>query len=295
MTSQARSYDDGRRHRRSQSSRRVQHATRIAAINIIVAVGGLLIAFPFFYLIVSSFKRENQIYQIPLSLIPTPPTLAEYRQLFTLYSFPRWFLNSAIVGVGATASALLVCSLAGFALAKYDFPGKRVIFVMILATLTLPFQVLLVPLFKEMVAFHWIDTYLALILPFTANAFGVFLLRQFMLGVPTSLLEAARLDGASELTLYWRIALPLIRPGLAVMAILFFTASWNDFLWPLIASTSDDMYLLSVGIATMSSSYHVEYGTIMAASVLATLPVAIIFLFLQQQFIAGLTAGALKG
>jgi ABC-type glycerol-3-phosphate transport system permease component len=264
-------------------------------VNVLIVIGGVLIAFPYFYMIVSSLKPEDQIYQIPLSLIPHPPTLADYQQLFSLYPYVRWFANSALVAVGTTVGALLVCSLSGFALAKYDFKGKKIIFVVIIATLTLPFQVLLVPLFKEMTAFHWINTYFALIVPFLANAFGVFLLRQFMLSVPTSLLEAARIDGASEFTLYWRIALPLIQPGLAVVAILFFTNSWNDFLWPLIATSSNTMFLLSVGLATMNGPYHVGYGTIMAGSVIATLPIAAIFLFMQRQFIAGLTAGALKG
>jgi len=266
-----------------------------ATINILIAIGGLIIAFPYFYMIISSLKRQDQIYQIPLSMIPHPATLFSYRQLFSEFSFPRWFANSAIVAVGTTLGALLICSLGGFALAKYEFRGKRIIFILMIATLTLPFQVLLVPLFKEMVAFGWINTYLALIVPFVGNAFGVFLLRQYMLAVPSALLEAARIDGASEWTLYWRIALPLVRPGLAVVAILFFTNSWNDFLWPLVASSSDDMYLLNIGIATMSGAYHIEYGTIMAASVLATLPIAAVFLFMQRQFIAGLAAGALKG
>jgi len=266
-----------------------------ATINILIAIGGLIIAFPYFYMIISSLKRQDQIYQIPLSMIPHPATLFSYRQLFNEFSFPRWFANSAIVAIGTTLGALLICSLGGFALAKYEFRGKQIIFILMIATLTLPFQVLLVPLFKEMVAFGWINTYLALIVPFVGNAFGVFLLRQYMLAVPSALLEAARIDGASEWTLYWRIALPLVRPGLAVVAILFFTNSWNDFLWPLVASSSDDMYLLNIGIATMSGAYHIEYGTIMAASVLATLPIAAVFLFMQRQFIAGLAAGALKG
>ena len=266
-----------------------------ATINLLIAIGGLIIAFPYIYMIISSLKRQDQIYQIPLSLIPHPATLFSYRQLFNEFSFPRWFINSAVVATGTTLGALLICSLGGFALAKYEFRGKRIIFLLMIATLTPPFQVLLVPLFKEMVAFGWINTYLALIVPFVGNAFGVFLLRQYMLAVPAALLEAARIDGASEWTLYWRIALPLVRPGLAVVAILFFTNSWNDFLWPLVASSSDDMYLLNIGIATMSGAYHIEYGTIMAASVLATLPIAAVFLFMQRQFIAGLAAGALKG
>ncbi len=257
-----------------------------ATINLLIAIGGLIIAFPYIYMIISSLKRQDQIYQIPLSLIPHPATLFSYRQLFNEFSFPRWFINSAVVATGTTLGALLICSLGGFALAKYEFRGKRIIFLLMIATL---------PLFKEMVAFGWINTYLALIVPFVGNAFGVFLLRQYMLAVPAALLEAARIDGASEWTLYWRIALPLVRPGLAVVAILFFTNSWNDFLWPLVASSSDDMYLLNIGIATMSGAYHIEYGTIMAASVLATLPIAAVFLFMQRQFIAGLAAGALKG
>jgi ABC-type glycerol-3-phosphate transport system permease component len=274
---------------------RMTRAITATTVNLLIGISGLAIAFPYFYMVISSLKRQDQIYQIPISLIPNPATLADYQQLFSNYPFPRWFLNSAIVAVGSTAATLIVCSLAGFALAKYQFRGQKTIFILMIATLTLPFQILLVPLFKEMAAFAWLNTYWALIVPFAGSAFGVFLMRQFMLSVPTALLEAGRIDGASEFTLYWRVALPLVRTGLAMLALLSFITSWNDFLWPLVATSSDDMYLLNIGIATMSSAYKIEYGSIMAASVLTTLPIAVIFLTLQRQFIAGLTAGALKG
>ena len=274
---------------------RTTRAIPTTIVNLLIGIGGLAIAFPYFYMVISSLKHQDQIYQIPISLIPNPATLADYRQLFSNFPFPRWFLNSAIVAVGSTAATLIVCSLAGFALAKYQFRGHKTIFILMIATLTLPFQILLVPLFKEMAAFAWLNTYWALIVPFAGSAFGVFLMRQFMLSVPTALLEAGRIDGASEFTLYWRVALPLVRTGLAMLALLSFITSWNDFLWPLVATSSDDMYLLNIGIATMSSAYKIEYGSIMAASVLTTLPIAVIFLTLQRQFIAGLTAGALKG
>jgi ABC-type glycerol-3-phosphate transport system permease component len=274
---------------------RTTRAIPTTIVNLLIGIGGLAVAFPYFYMVISSLKRQDQIYQIPISLIPNPATLADYQQLFSNFPFPRWFLNSAIVAVGSTAATLIVCSLAGFALAKYEFRGRKTIFILMIATLTLPFQILLVPLFKEMSAFAWLNTYWALIVPFAGSAFGVFLMRQFMLSVPTALLEAGRIDGASEFTLYWRVALPLVRTGLAMLALLSFITSWNDFLWPLVATSSDDMYLLNIGIATMSSAYKIEYGSIMAASVLTTLPIAVIFLTLQRQFIAGLTAGALKG
>jgi ABC-type glycerol-3-phosphate transport system permease component len=274
---------------------RTPRAIPATIVNLLIGIGGLAVAFPYFYMVISSLKRQDQIYQIPISLIPNPATLADYQQLFSNFPFPRWFLNSAIVAVGSTAATLIVCSLAGFALAKYEFRGRKTIFILMIATLTLPFQILLVPLFKEMSAFAWLNTYWALIVPFAGSAFGVFLMRQFMLSVPTALLEAGRIDGASEFTLYWRVALPLVRTGLAMLALLSFITSWNDFLWPLVATSSDDMYLLNIGIATMSSAYKIEYGSIMAASVLTTLPIAVIFLTLQRQFIAGLTAGALKG
>ena len=274
---------------------RTTRAIPMTIVNLLIGIGGLAVAFPYFYMVISSLKRQDQIYQIPISLIPNPATLADYQQLFSNFPFPRWFLNSAIVAVGSTVATLIVCSLAGFALAKYQFRGQKTIFILMIATLTLPFQILLVPLFKEMSAFAWLNTYWALIVPFAGSAFGVFLMRQFMLSVPTALLEAGRIDGASEFTLYWRVALPLVRTGLAMLALLSFITSWNDFLWPLVATSSDDMYLLNIGIATMSSAYKIEYGSIIAASVLTTLPIAVIFLTLQRQFIAGLTAGALKG
>ena len=185
--------------------------------------------------------------------------------------------------------------MAGYAFAKFEFRFKRALFVLVLATLTLPIYVILVPLFGMMTRFEWADTYWALILPFTAQAIGIFLARQQLLAIPNELLEAARIDGASEWNIFTRIIVPLAQPIIAVMGILFFTASWNDYIWPLIVVTSDDKFTVSLGLPSLIGPYRQEYGAVMAGSFLGTLPIVLIFLIFQRRFIEGIMAGALKG
>jgi len=185
--------------------------------------------------------------------------------------------------------------MAGYAFAKFEFPGKRLLFFLVIGTLTLPLYVILVPLFGIVVDRGWTDSYLALILPFTAKAIGVFLARQQLLAIPNELLEAARIDGAGEWAIFTRIILPLAQPAIAVMGIIFFTSSWNDYLWPLIVILSDERFTVSLGLATLIGPYSQEYGAVMAGSFMGTLPIVLIFLIFQRRFIEGIMAGALKG
>jgi ABC-type glycerol-3-phosphate transport system permease component len=185
--------------------------------------------------------------------------------------------------------------MAGYAFAKFDFRFKNALFLLLLATLTLPIYVLIVPLYDMMVAFGWTDTYIALILPVAAQAIGVFLTRQYLLSIPDEILDSARVDGANEWSVFWRIVVPLSWPVIAVMAILFFTASWNDYIWPLVVLTEDRLFTVSLGLPTLVSPYGQEYGAVMAGSFLSTLPIMILFLIMQRRFIEGITRGALKG
>ena len=263
--------------------------------NAILLLGVALTIAPFLYMISASFKPGNEIYSIPFRFFPESLYRGNYDILLEETNFLRWFGNSVFVGVARTLIAIALSLSAGYAFAKFEFRFKRLLFLLVLATLTLPLYVILIPLYSMMTDFGWIDSYWALILPFTAQAIGVFLARQQLLGIPNELLEAARIDGANEWTIFTRIVVPLAQPVIAVMGILFFTASWNDFLWPLIIVTSDDRFTVSLGLPTLIGPYSQEYGAVMAGSFLGTLPIVIIFLIFQRRFIEGIMAGALKG
>ncbi len=259
----------------------------------------LLIVFimvmPYVYMISASFKPGAELFTIPFRLFPESLYLGNYELLFGRTNFMRWFFNSVFIGVSRMALAIAISLMAGYAFAKYDFRGKNVLFFIIIASLMLPIYVLLVPLYSMMITLGWINSYLALIVPLAAQAIGVFLSRQYLLSIPDDLLEAARIDGAGEWGIFWRIIVPMAQPAIAVMGILFFTASWNDFIWPLIVLSKMELYTLPLGIATMFGPYEIQYGTIMAGSFLSTVPIVVVFLAMQEQFESGLMVGALKG
>ncbi|HEU5013350.1 MAG TPA: carbohydrate ABC transporter permease [Roseiflexaceae bacterium] len=254
----------------------------------------LVTVIPYLYMAVSAFKHNGEIFGYPITFWPQDPTFENIQALVTQFPFGRWFVNTAIVAILGTLLSVLLSSLAGFAFAKYEFRFRNVLFTLMLATILIPFQVLLVPQFQIMKWFNWFNTYQALIVPGAVGAFGIFLMRQYSLGVPDELLDAARIDGASEFGIWWRVVLPLVRPGLAVLAILSFTARWNDFFWPLIVTTEPSMFVINLGIASLVGPYDYQYGILLSGALLASLPIIIIFLFLQRQFIDSLTSGALK-
>jgi len=217
-----------------------------------------------------------------------------YRRLLTEIPFGRFLVNSAFVATAQTLLTLFFCSLGGYAFAKYVFVGRGPMFAIVLGSMMIPFHVLLVPLFAEMSAFNWFDTFRALIIPFSAGAFGIFLVRQYARTVPDDLIDAARIDGASEFGIYWRIVLPLIKPALGAMTIFTFMASWNNFMWPLIVLRSQAKYTLPLGLANLVGVYSQEYGMLMAGTLLSTLPIIVLFLFMQREFVSGITLGAVK-
>lgn len=264
-------------------------------LNVVTAVMMIIVVIPYFLMLTGSFKSNSEIYSIPVKILPSHLDLSNYRQLFGDLPYARWYLNSLLVTTLRIALSLIVCSAAGYALAKFEFRGKRLIFGLVLLTLLLPFEVLLVPLFRLMTVFHWANNYAAIIVPNSISAYGVFLMRQFMLSIPNDLLESGRVDGASEIAIFWRIALPMSRSGLVVLGIFFFTASWNDFLWPLIVLNDSHLFTLPLGIASLNGPYSINYGTILAGATLSTVPILIVFLLLQRQFVAGLASGAVKG
>jgi multiple sugar transport system permease protein len=265
-------------------------------VYVLLTLGLVIMVVPFIWMVLSSLKGQAELAQLPPTWIPKAPTLSNYSKLFTELNFPRYFMNSVILAVSITILNLLFCSMIGYALAKLKFVGKNALFILVLATLMIPSAVTLVPLFVLMSKLQLVNTLIAVILPESAAAFGVFLMRQFMLEIPDELLDAARVDGANEFFIFWRIVLPLTTPALATLAILTFLASWNDFLWPLIVLTNDQQYNLPVAIATFAVGEHgTDYGLLLAGAVLVVTPMIIIFLLLQRFFTQGIAMTGLKG
>jgi multiple sugar transport system permease protein len=261
----------------------------------ILILGLLVVVGPFIWMALSSFKPEAEIRAAPPTWWPHTWTLTNYRDLFSRLDFPRYFTNSVIVAALVTAGNLMFCSLLGYALAKLDFPGRKALFRTVLAMLMVPGMVLFVPQFVLVSNLGLANSYAGLVLPFLAGPFGVFLMRQFLLSVPDDLLEAARVDGAGEWRIFWRIVLPLCRPALATLGILTFLSSWNNFLWPLVVATTADKYTLPVALALFSVGQNrTDYGLLLAGAVVVVLPVLIVFLLLQRHFMRGIATTGLK-
>jgi len=265
-------------------------------VYVALSVGLVFLVGPFLWMVASSVKTSAELHHVPPTWIPQTFTLDNYTTIFTKLNFPQYFVNSVIVATVVVASNLLFCSMIGYALAKLRFRGKSAVFLIVLATIMVPQTVYLVPLFVLMSNLGFVNSYPGLILPFAAQAFGVFLMRQFIQGIPDELLEAARMDGAGEFTIFWRVVLPLLGAPLATLGILIFLGSWNNFLWPLIIATSDQMYTLPVAVATFSIGQNaVDYGLLMAGSVVLIAPVLLVFLLLQRFVQQGIATTGLKG
>jgi ABC-type glycerol-3-phosphate transport system permease component len=268
------------------------------------ALFGALLVFtlgPIIWMLSTSFKPEAQIATINIEWIPRTVTFENYRYVFDHFAILRWTLNSLIVATVATLLVLLLDSLAGYALARMAFLGRGLIFGIVLSMLFVPMQITVVPLFLLFSEFSLTDHYLALILPVGANVTGVFLMRQFFLGIPYELEDAARVDGASALRIWWSVVLPLARPALTAVAIITFLSAWNSFFWPLIVTRTDASRTLPVGIAQFMSLRPGQsmaaqaYGPSMAGAVIAALPPILVFYALQRYFIQGISMTGLKG
>lgn len=273
-----------RRRRRSE-----QFFTHLILILVVITL-----VTPFIYVISASFKDSKSIFAYPPSLLPIPPYTGNYERLITETGFVRWIANTFFVATVVTVLKVFLDSMAGYALAKLQFRGKRFVFASLLILLMVPLGVLIVPLWTVAHTLGINDTYLALILPPLANPLGVFLMRQFILSLPNDLENAARLDGVSEFGIYRRIILPLVKPGLVVLAIIVFTDQFMSFIWPLVSTSSDDLQVLTVGLASFRAKGGVDYGIWSAAAIMSLVPIAIFFFVLQRQFLARNLAGALK-
>jgi len=268
---------------------------RAILLNVVLLLGLAASFGPLVWMIVSSIKPEGEIRQFPPTLFPEQPTWDNYTELFATLDFPRFFANSVVVALVVTVGSVLFSAMVGYALAKLDFPGRRVLFLLIMGTLMVPGMVTFVPLFVLVANLDLINTYAALILPFLAAPFGVFLMRQFMLDIPDELLDAARVDGAGEFRTFFAVVLPQTKPALATLGILTFLGSWNNFLWPLVAVQSADKYTLPVALALYSTGQNtVQYGLLVAGATVIVLPILIVFLALQRHIVQGISTTGLK-
>ena len=262
------------------------HATLIA--------GGLVTLFPLFWMTSASFMQNGEATTFPPRLTPSEPTLDQYRELFLRLNIGRAFFSSAVVAITVTVFSVLFSSMAGYAFAKLRFKRRDRLFGFLLIALVIPPQVGMLPLFLLMKQLHLVNTYWGAIIPSLATVFGIFMIRQAMLSIPDDLLDAARIDGASEWRLYWSVALPLARPILATLATFMFMSTWNDFMWPLIILSDSSRYTLPVAVANLVGEHVQDVELMMAGSVITVLPVLGLFLLLQREYMRGVFVGSLK-
>lgn len=276
---------------------RRQHraTTGVWVRTILLAIGAVGMLFPFAWMVATSLTSDARLFVTPPDLIPEPLVTDSYQRLLGGLSLGRWMLNSAIVALAATTAQVLTSAMAAYGFTRFVFRGREALFVLYLATLMVPLQVLLVPLFVQMRTLGLVDTYAALILPLIAAPFGVFLLRQSFLTLPRELEEAAFIDGATHWKVFTRIVLPNSKPALATFGVLAFMASWNSFLWPLVAVSSDSMMTLPLGLATLQGRFTTAWNLVMAGSTLSVIPIVAVYLAAQRFIVQGVALSGLKG
>jgi len=272
-----------------------QSSLRKLALHAILITGSVFMLLPFAWMLSTSLKEPGEIFTYPPVWIPKRIAWENYITTVSIMPFGRFYLNSLVVAISVTFLQMFTSSLAAFAFARLRFRGREPLFLLYLATLMIPFQVTMIPNFIIIRLLGWYDTYQALILPPAFSAFSTFLLRQYFLSIPIDLDEAARMDGASSWRIWWQIIMPLSGPALAALAIFTFLGSWNDFLWPLIITTSLEMRTLPVGINAFQSQYTVQWHLLMAGSVIAVLPVLLIYIIGQKWFVRGITLTGMGG
>jgi putative chitobiose transport system permease protein len=268
---------------------------RVGLYGVLGAIA-LLMLVPLLWLLSTALKSPSEnIFAFPPQLIPAQPTLQNFVTVWRTNPFGRYFINSTVVAVLTVALNLLVCSLAAYPLARLAFRGRELIFSLIVSTILIPFQIVMIPLYILAVQLGLRNSYLGLIFPYIASAFGIFLMRQAFLGIPKELEEAARMDGCSELGIWWNVMLPATRPALVTLAIFTFIGSWSDFLWPLIVLDRPEYYTLPLGVAQLAGSFSLDWRLIAAGSVISIVPVILLFVFLQRYIVPTETGSGLKG
>lgn len=276
-------------------SSKMQHRVMMVIIYVLLIVIAFLMLIPFVWMLSASFKLNKDVFVFPIQWIPTNPRWQNYVDIWTRIPLLTFVLNTAKLTIIVTLLQLFTSSFAAYAFAKMQFRGKNALFLGYIATIAVPWQAYMVPQFMMMRSWGLNNTHLAIICLQAFSAFGVFLMKQFYEGVPTELCEAARIDGLSEYGIWWRIMLPLSKPALSTLTIFTFVSTWNDFLGPLIYLTKTELKTIQIGLRMFISQYSAEYGLIMAASVIALIPVLIVFLALQKYFVQGVASSGLKG
>jgi ABC-type glycerol-3-phosphate transport system permease component len=268
----------------------------------LIFVGLAATLYPIVYMVAASFEDTAEIFSVPPQLLPPHWRISNYTNLFEQWPYLRWYANTLYIAIARVVLSCFLCSLGGYAFAKFNFSLRNPLFIVVLATMMMPFHVVLIPLFELMVKIGWVDTSQAMIGPWVASAFGIFMMRQYLVNFPPELIEAARIDGVSEFGIYWRIVVPLSAPGLAALAIVMFVFTWTAYLWPLIVLRSTDSYTLSVGLNSMlaslfssATSAPILWGQLMAGATLATIPIIAVFVLMQRFFILGSMSGGVKG
>ena len=259
-----------------------------------LSVAAFIILLPVLWMLSASVRPEGNIISHPADLIPTAFTFDNFREIWSAIPFLDELRNSIIFAGGVTCVSLLFDSMTAYALARLDFPGKRVFFLLVLLFLMVPPQITLIPVYQIVAKLGLVNTFPGMIIPRATNMFGIFFLRQFFLGIPEDLSQAARIDGAGEFRIYWKVILPLARPALLTLGLFHFMYNWNDLLWPLIISTNSSMYTLSSGLALFLGQHVIEYGLIMAGSVLAIVPMIVAFLLIQRRFVESIATSGLR-
>jgi multiple sugar transport system permease protein len=282
-------------HRAGTGSRQRKKRIKHLGLHLLLITGSVVMLVPFAWMLSTSLKEAGDVFIYPPQWIPQPVQWENYKETVTVMPFGRFYLNSAIQAVSVTVLQLLTASLAAFAFARLRFRGRDALFMLYLATMMIPFPVTMIPNFLIMRYLNWIDTFRALILPPAFSAFSTFLLRQYFMSIPVEMDDAARVDGASSFRIWWQIILPLSGPALATLAIFTFLGQWNNFLWPLIVTNSEEMRTLPVGLATFQSQYSVQWNLLMAGSVIAVLPILVIYIAGQKWFVRGITLTGMGG
>ena len=265
------------------------------ALNALLLILGVVTVYPFVWMIFSSFKENQEIMALEQHLLPQKFIIDNYINMNAHFNFVRFFLNSIVITVVITLIVIYTSTICGFVLSKYKFKGRNILFGFVLSTMMIPWCVTIIPKYSMIQAFGWMDSYKALIIPAMFSGFGIFMMKQHISALPDEILEAARIDGANEFYIFHKIVLPMSKNGIFSIAIFQFLWAWEDFLWPYLVITNKDKQLLAVGLKMFNGKYSTDYGALFAATAISIIPVLLIYLFFQKQFIAGIAASAVKG
>jgi multiple sugar transport system permease protein len=279
----------------SVSARGIASRFLYSLLILVLFIAFVLEVFPFIWMILGSFKPVSEVLTISPTFLPRNFTWGNYKEASNVFNIPRCFINSVIVSSGITVLVIFTSSLAGYVFAKFRYPGRNFLFVLVLICLMVPIPVLLIPLFLVVKTFGWVNTYWGLIIPMGANAFGIYLVRQFSLGIPNDYIDAARVDGLKEFLIYLRVILPLLKPVVSALVILNFFVQWDNLLWPLVIAQKPRVWTLPIGIMTTRYALSGGFGAYLASATVAIVPVLIIYVFFQRELKRGITLTGLKG